>query len=69
MPPTLVDTLVLKLTALLDQIGATADNHLWLGYSGGMDSELLAYTLARFRETHQYALSNLPGARTPWPQL
>ncbi|MBO2604358.1 tRNA lysidine(34) synthetase TilS [Shewanella algae] len=52
MPHTLVDTLVLKLTALLDQIGATADNHLWLGYSGGMDSELLAYTLARFRETH-----------------
>ncbi|MDO8255062.1 tRNA lysidine(34) synthetase TilS [Shewanella algae] len=49
---TLVDTLVFKLTALLDQIGATADNHLWLGYSGGMDSELLAYTLARFRETH-----------------
>ncbi|GAB1112563.1 MAG: tRNA lysidine(34) synthetase TilS [Shewanella algae] len=52
MPHTLVDTLVLKLTALLDQIGATADNHLWLGYSGGMDSELLAYTLARFRQTH-----------------
>ncbi|WP_335920920.1 tRNA lysidine(34) synthetase TilS [Shewanella algae] len=52
MSHTLVDTLVLKLTALLDQIGATADNHLWLGYSGGMDSELLAYTLARFRETH-----------------
>ncbi|MBO2692952.1 tRNA lysidine(34) synthetase TilS [Shewanella algae] len=52
MPHTLVDTLVLKLTALLDQISATADNHLWLGYSGGMDSELLAYTLARFRETH-----------------
>ncbi|MGI2858052.1 tRNA lysidine(34) synthetase TilS [Shewanella algae] len=52
MPYTLVDTLILKLTALLDQIGATADNHLWLGYSGGMDSELLAYTLARFRETH-----------------
>ncbi|MCL1162659.1 tRNA lysidine(34) synthetase TilS [Shewanella chilikensis] len=52
MPYTLVDTLVLKLTALLDQIGATADNHLWLGYSGGMDSELLAYTLACFRETH-----------------
>ncbi|HDS1199199.1 TPA: tRNA lysidine(34) synthetase TilS [Shewanella algae] len=52
MSHTLVDTLILKLTALLDQIGATADNHLWLGYSGGMDSELLAYTLARFRETH-----------------
>ncbi|WP_345869481.1 tRNA lysidine(34) synthetase TilS [Shewanella algae] len=52
MSHTLVDTLVLKLTALLDQIGATADNHLWLGYSGGMDSELLAYTLARFRQTH-----------------
>ncbi|WP_335915686.1 tRNA lysidine(34) synthetase TilS [Shewanella algae] len=52
MSHTLVDTLVLKLTALLDQIGATADNHLWLGYSGGMDSELLAYTLARFRLTH-----------------
>lgn len=52
MSHTLVDTLVLKLTALLEQIGATADNHLWLGYSGGMDSELLAYTLARFRETH-----------------
>ncbi|QTE87792.1 tRNA lysidine(34) synthetase TilS [Shewanella algae] len=52
MSHTLVDTLRLKLTALLDQIGATADNHLWLGYSGGMDSELLAYTLARFRETH-----------------
>ncbi|MGI3043562.1 tRNA lysidine(34) synthetase TilS [Shewanella algae] len=52
MPHTLVDTLVLKLTALLDQIGATADNNLWLGYSGGMDSELLAYTLARFRQTH-----------------
>ncbi|BCV67371.1 tRNA(Ile)-lysidine synthase [Shewanella carassii] len=56
MSHTLVDTLVLKLTALLDQIGATADNHLWLGYSGGMDSELLAYTLARFRQTH----SNTP---------
>ncbi|WP_368873403.1 tRNA lysidine(34) synthetase TilS [Shewanella algae] len=52
MSHTLVDTLVLKLTALLEQIGATADNHLWLGYSGGMDSELLAYTLARFRQTH-----------------
>ncbi|MCT8982591.1 tRNA lysidine(34) synthetase TilS [Shewanella algae] len=52
MSHTLVDTLVFKLTALLDQIGATADNHLWLGYSGGMDSELLAYTLARFRQTH-----------------
>ncbi|MBO2587519.1 tRNA lysidine(34) synthetase TilS [Shewanella algae] len=52
MSHTLVDTLVLKLTALLDQIGATADNHLWLGYSGGMDSELLAYTLARFRQNH-----------------
>ncbi|TVL46691.1 hypothetical protein AYI98_14205 [Shewanella algae] len=52
MSHTLVDTLVLKLTALLDQIGATADNHLWLGYSGGMDSELLAYTLARFRLNH-----------------
>ncbi|WP_412501010.1 tRNA lysidine(34) synthetase TilS [Shewanella chilikensis] len=52
MSHTLVDTLLLKLTALLAQIGATADNHLWLGYSGGMDSELLAYTLARFRETH-----------------
>ncbi|TVK91154.1 hypothetical protein AYJ01_20140 [Shewanella algae] len=52
MSHTLVDTLVLKLTALLDQIGATADNNLWLGYSGGMDSELLAYTLAHFRETH-----------------
>ncbi|WP_412498354.1 tRNA lysidine(34) synthetase TilS [Shewanella indica] len=52
MSHTLVDTLVLKLTALLNQIGATADNHLWLGYSGGMDSELLAYTLARFRQTH-----------------
>ncbi|MBO2583270.1 tRNA lysidine(34) synthetase TilS [Shewanella algae] len=52
MPHTLVDTLVLKLTALLDKTGATADNHLWLGYSGGMDSELLAYTLARFRQTH-----------------
>ena len=56
MSHTLVDTLVLKLTALLEQIGATADNHLWLGYSGGMDSELLAYTLARFRQTH----SNTP---------
>lgn len=52
MSHTLIDTLVLKLTALLEQIGATADNHLWLGYSGGMDSELLAYTLARFRQTH-----------------
>ncbi|GGZ18670.1 tRNA(Ile)-lysidine synthase [Shewanella chilikensis] len=52
MSHTLVDTLVFKLTALLEQIGATADDHLWLGYSGGMDSELLAYTLARFRETH-----------------
>ncbi|BCV37362.1 tRNA(Ile)-lysidine synthase [Shewanella chilikensis] len=56
MSHTLVDTLVLKLTTLLDQIGATADNHLWLGYSGGMDSELLAYTLARFGQTH----SNTP---------
>ena len=31
MSHTLVDTLVLKLTALLAQIGATADTHLWLG--------------------------------------
>ncbi|QSX32443.1 tRNA lysidine(34) synthetase TilS [Shewanella avicenniae] len=45
----LTDSIINELTSLLLQLPATApaeERHLWLGFSGGMDSALLAYALS-----------------------